>query len=112
MAFNRKVWLPIAILVVVINVAGGIYASLTEESMHAFVHGALAFGFGLWAYNLSRGPRHAERMVQQPDRADLLEADLSELERELRETQARLDFADQLLRKKSPPASPGDSQPL
>lgn len=104
MIFKRSIWLPIAVVAVVINVAGGIYAYLTSEPMHGFAHGALAVGFGLWARHLWLSPTPGVQRVERPDRVELLEADLSELERELRETQERLDFADQLLKKK-PPAS-------
>lgn len=105
MTFKRAVWFPIAIGVVVINVAGGIYAYLTSEPMHAFLHGVFAVGFGLWALHLRRAPDQADRPADLQDRkVAMLEADLSELERELRETRERLDFADQLLKKK-PPAS-------
>jgi hypothetical protein len=106
MTFNRWPWYLIALAVVVINVAGGIFAYLTSEPIHGFVHGAFALGFGLWARHLHGGskqgaPRTEPR--QQPDRVEMLEADLSEVERELRETRARLDFADQLLKNKPPP---------
>jgi hypothetical protein len=104
MTFKRALWYPIAMGAVVINVAGGAYASLTGEPIHAFVHGAFAVGFAIWAWHLKPGSRQSDRRVLRQDKVELLEADLSELERELRETQARLDFADQLL-KKRPPAS-------
>lgn len=96
MASNRAgFWVVIAIIV--INVAGGIYASLTDEPMHAFAHGALAVGFGLWARYL-RTARACE--VEQPARVEMLEDDVSELQRQLMETQERLDFADQLLKQR------------
>jgi hypothetical protein len=102
MTFKRALWLPIAIGVVVINLAGGVYAYLTSEPMHAFVHGAIAVGFALWARHLYHGSEQRERQLERQDRVQLLEANLSELERELSETQERLDFADQLLKKKPP----------
>ena len=49
---SRRVLFWIAIAIVVINVAGGDYAYLTNETMHGLVHGALAVGFGLWARHL------------------------------------------------------------
>jgi hypothetical protein len=104
MTFQRAVWLPVVLAIVVINLAGGIYAYLTNEPMHAFAHGAAALGFGLLARHLlSSKPvaRTVQRSADQ-EKVELLEADLSQLERELRETQARLDFADQLLKNKPP----------
>lgn len=102
MEFKRGPWYPISIGVVVINVAGGVYASLSSEPMHAFIHGAFAVGFGLWAWHLRQSSERSDRQIEHQDKVQLLEADLSELERELRETQERLDFADQLLKKKPP----------
>lgn len=98
---SRRVLFWIAIAIVVINVAGGIYAYMTNEPMHAFVHGALAFGFGLWARHLATGAPKA-RHVAQPDKVEMLQADLSDLERELQETRERLEFTDQLLKNKPP----------
>lgn len=104
MNFKRALWYPIAIGVVVINLAGGVYAYLTSEPVHGFLHGAFAVGFAIWARHLRQGTQQSERLSDRPDKVELLEADLSQLERELKETQERLDFADQLLRNK-PPAS-------
>jgi hypothetical protein len=104
MIFKRGAWYPISIAVIVINVAGGIYASLTSEPVHAFLHGAFAVVFGFWAWHLRQQSEHSEKQVGGQDKVQLLEANLSQLERELRETQDRLDFADQLL-KKRPPSS-------
>ncbi|HET9440901.1 MAG TPA: hypothetical protein VFO52_12055 [Longimicrobiales bacterium] len=105
MSLKRMFWLPVALGLVVLNLAGGIFAYLTSEPMHGFVHGAAAVGFGLWAHYLWQSPAAGERQIAQPDKVKMLEADLSELERELKETQERLDFADQLLKKKQPPTS-------
>jgi hypothetical protein len=104
MTFQRAVWLPVALAIVVINLAGGIYAYLTAEPVHGFVHGAAALGFGLWARHLWSSKPVARPLARSADqeKVELLEADLTQLERELRETQARLDFADQLLKKKPP----------
>jgi hypothetical protein len=99
---SRKFLLTASIVLVAINVAGGIYAYMTNEVMHGLAHGAFAVGFGLWARYLKSTDRGAERRVEQPDRVELLQNDLSDLERELQETRARLDFADQLLKKKPP----------
>jgi hypothetical protein len=57
----------------------------------------------LWAFSL-RGDsdRDTERRLENPDRVEMLEANLSELETELLETRKRLEFADQLLKNKPP----------
>lgn len=102
MPFKRTVWFWIAVGAVVFNAGFGIYASVVEEPMHAFVHGAIALSFGLLALHLRSAAVPSERQVERPDQVELLEADLSELERELRETQDRLKFADQLLQNKPP----------
>lgn len=96
MIFKRVLWFWIAIGGVVINVAGGAYASLASEPMHAFVHGAFAVGLGLWARYL----RPHSGQGRQADKVQLLEENLSELQQQLNETQQRLDFADQLLRQR------------
>lgn len=109
MADNRKFWFRVAIAVVVINVLGGVFAYLTNEPMHGFTHGALAIGFGLWARYLREQSDRSEEdfRVERPDKVELLEASVDDLERELHETRKRLDFADQLLAKrpKSPDAA-------
>ena len=102
MATKRGPWYPISIAIVLLNLAGGVFAWLTNELMHGFVHGAFAFGFGLLAWHLHNRSAQAQQVSAQPDRVALLEADRDELERELRETKERLDFADQLLKKKPP----------
>jgi hypothetical protein len=111
MKLNRGIWLPIALLATALNVAGGLYASLTNEPMHAFVHGAVAVGFGLFARYLWTAAPPRASAIREPDKVEMLQSDLSELERELHETQKRLDFADQLLKNK-PPKTPDESQPL
>lgn len=103
MSANRGTLLTVALFLAALNVAGGIYASLTAEPMHAFVHGAFAFGFGLWAWNLKRTPAPPATRLPEPDRADLLAENLTDLERELRDTQERLQFTEELLRNKKPP---------
>lgn len=104
MIFKRGFWFAIAVAATVLNAGGALFASVNSEPMHAFVHIAAAFGFGLLAAYLRRRRVPEAPRVAEADRTQLLEADLSELERELRETRERLEFADQLLKNK-PPAS-------
>jgi hypothetical protein len=99
---KRGFWFAVSVGAVILNLAGAIYAYLGGESMHAFAHGAAAFGFSLLAFNLRPHGPVAMRSVKAPDRTQMLEADLSELERELEETRKKLDFADQLLKNKPP----------
>src|SRR4026208_2204163 len=103
MSSKPSPWYPVAIAVVVINAAGGIYASLTNEPMHAFVHGVFAVSFGIWAWYLKQRPAYSEPQIDQQDRVELLEADRMDLETQLRETQERLEFTEQLLKNKPPP---------
>ncbi|MGQ0814020.1 MAG: hypothetical protein ACT4O1_06095 [Gemmatimonadota bacterium] len=101
MNIKRAVWFPIAVGLIVINAAGAVYALVMSETMHAYVHGAILVGSVLWArYLRHEPPRRDER---QDHKVEMLEADLSDLERQLSETQQRLDFADQLLKQKKRP---------
>ncbi|HUP89925.1 MAG TPA: hypothetical protein VM100_11255 [Longimicrobiales bacterium] len=105
----RRFLFKVAIAGVVINLLGGAYAWLTNEPMHGMVHGGFLVGFAIWArylhqtreYNAYRQDIREDRI----DKVDLLEADLTELQRELHETQQRLNFADQLLKKKQEPGN-------
>ena len=96
MRFTRAFGFWVVIAVVIINVAGGIYASLTGEGMHAFLHGAAAVGFGLWARHLRQTPVISHS--HEPDKVELLQDDVSDLQRQLDEARARLEFDEQLLR--------------
>lgn len=100
MRLGRAFWFPVAVGLAVINAAGAVYALYMSEPVHAFAHGALVAGFLLWArYLRSTSPR-PER---QAEKVEMLEANLSDLERQLSETQQRLDFADQLLKQRPKP---------
>jgi len=95
MTFTRRFAFWLVLAIAILNVAFGIFASLTSEPMHAFLHGAAAVGFGLWARYLRR-PR-AVAPTNEPDKVALLQEDASDLQRQ-RDTQALLDFDEQLLR--------------
>jgi hypothetical protein len=95
MSFTRKFWFWVVVALAILNVAGGIFASLTSEPVHAFLHGAAAVGFGLWARYL-RAPR-ATPALPEPQKVELLQDD-SDLQRRLDDAQALLDFDKQLLR--------------
>ena len=92
MTFRPAIWYPIAVVLSVINVAGAWFATPTEP-LHAAIHAGLALAFGVWAYRLRQGPAGSDT---QP-RLEALEAEVSNLRRELNETQERLDFTERLL---------------
>lgn len=104
MIFKRGFWFAITVAATLLNVGGAVFAFVNSEPVHAFVHGAAAFGFALLALYLRPRSLVGPARVAEADRTQLLEADLSELERELRETRERLEFTEQLLKNK-PPAS-------
>jgi hypothetical protein len=99
MARSRKFWFKFAVVAAVANVGFGLYASVVEEPVHAFVHGALAVIFGVWASFMSREKPVAQDPAE-VKKVMMLEDNLSDLERQLHETQQRLDFADQLLKQR------------
>ena len=96
MTFTRTFGFWLVIAFAILNVAGGIFASLTSEPMHAFLHGAVAVGFGLWARYL-RQPR-AIPLSSQPEKVELLQDEAGDLQRQFDEAQALRDFDEQLLR--------------
>jgi hypothetical protein len=93
MTFKSKIWQPIAIILSALNLVAVGFAAGAAEPYHAGVHAALALAFGLWAQRLRQSRGGGE-----PDaRLDVLEADVSDLRRELSEAQERLDFAERVL---------------
>jgi hypothetical protein len=93
MTFKPALWQPIAIVLSAINLVGVGVATRSAEPWHAAAHAVLALTFGLWAQRLRWGSGRNERMI----RLDVLETEVSNLQRELREAQERLDFAERLL---------------
>jgi hypothetical protein len=94
--FTRAFGFWVVVGLAVLNVAAGIFASLTSEPVHAFLHGAAAVGFGLWARYLRR--RRAVPRSIEPENIALLQDDGSDLQRQLDETQALREFDEQLRR--------------
>ena len=94
MTFKPALWLPIAVVLSIINLVAVGFAAGEGEAWHAAIHAGLALGFGLWAQRLIR---------QRPGRSDLearqdaLEVEVDRLRQQLGETQERLDFAERLL---------------
>jgi hypothetical protein len=93
MTFKPALWRPIAFVLSAVNLAAVGFAAGQAEPWHAAGHAALSLAFGLWAQRLGAGPRGGER----EERLDLLEAEMSDLRRELTETQERLDFTERVL---------------
>jgi hypothetical protein len=93
MTFKPAIWRPIALVLSAINLVGAGFAAGSAEPWHATVHAALALAFGLWAQRLRPAPGGSERQA----RLEVLEAEMSNLQRELSETEERLDFAERLL---------------
>lgn len=93
MTFKPAIWHPIAVVLSVINLVGVGFAAGSAEPWHAAVHAALALAFGLWAQRLRQGADGSEGLA----RLEVLEAEVSNLGRELSEAQERLDFAERLL---------------
>lgn len=93
MTFKPSLWRPIALVLSAINLVAVGFAAGAAEPWHAGIHAALALGFGLWAQRLRESPAESEPQA----RLELLESEVSELRRELSETQERLDFAERVL---------------
>lgn len=93
MTFKPAVWIPIAAVLSVINLAGVWVAAAPGEPLHATIHAALAVAFALWAQRLRR------RQLGTPTDADLnaLELEVQDLRRELAEAHERVDFAERVL---------------
>jgi hypothetical protein len=73
------------------------------DPLHAGAHGLLALGFGFWARRVRQDFDDQDSTQTQAvgtdneERMQNLGADVSELRRQLAETQERLDFAERLL---------------
>src|SRR4029077_6394675 len=93
MTFKPAIWYPIAVVLSVINLAGAGFAARQAEPWHATIHAALALACGLWAQRLRQSPGGSEPQV----RLEALEIEMSNVRRELSETQERLDFAERML---------------
>ncbi len=93
MTFNPVVWHPVAIVLSALNLVGAGVAAGMAEPWHAAAHAVVALGFGAWARRLRASPDGGGRQ----ERLEELEAEVSNLGRELGEAQERLDFTERLL---------------
>lgn len=96
MTFKPAVWHPIALVLAVGNFAGAAFALTSAEPWHAAIHVGLGLAAVLWAERLKLQRRRDGNELQE-ERLDMLEAAVTDLQRELGETQERLDFAERML---------------
>jgi hypothetical protein len=93
MTFKPALWRPIAVALSAINLVAVGFAAGSAEPWHAALHAGLGLAFGLWAQRLRPGSAGSEP----ESRLEVLEAEVSNLRRELSETQERVDFAERVL---------------
>jgi flagellin-like hook-associated protein FlgL len=104
MTFKPAIWHPIAFVLSVVNLVAVGFAAGDAQPYHAAGHAALALAFGLWVQRLSQKRRPASELqgtAEVLDALDGLQEDVSQLRRELGETQERVDFAERVLAQKS-----------
>src|SRR5262245_27111123 len=93
MIFRPKTWQVIALVLAAVNLVAAGFAASASESRHAVTHIVLGGAFGFWAWWLGRGPGPAAPAPE----LESLQAEVTNLRRELTETQERLDFAERML---------------
>ena len=93
MRFKPAIWLPIAAVLSVVNLAAVWFAAQPAEPWHATGHAGLAVAFGLWAYRLRQRGQQGELEAG----IEPLEIEVDRLRQELIEMQERLDFAERVL---------------
>ena len=101
MTFKPAIWQPIAIALSALNLVAVGFAAGAAEPWHAGVHAALGLAFGLWAQRLrsSGGGTEVQGGTELLPRLEALEFEVSDLRRELSETQERLDFTERVMAK-------------
>ena len=99
MTFKPAIWQPIAIALSALNLVAVGFAAGAAEPWHAGGHAALGLAFGLWAQRLRSSGSGAEGQggTELQPRLEALEFEVSDLRRELNETQERLDFTERML---------------
>jgi hypothetical protein len=101
MTFKRAIWYPISLGLTALNLVAVGFAAASAETWHAGIHAALALVFGLWAERLRQRRRESAGQAQldgiDVERLEDIEAEVSNMRRELSETQERLDFTERLL---------------
>ena len=89
-------WYPVVGFFAVVNLLGLGYAVATGEPMHAIGHAVLVVAFGSWAHRLGGGGSSSRRIEEQ-ERLEALEDQMSNMQGELTDAQDRLDFAERML---------------
>ena len=97
MTFKPAIWRPISIVLSVINLVAAGFAAGSAEPLPAGVHVALGLAFGFWAKRLREAAGGLELGPELQPRLEALEFEVSDLRRELNETQERLDFTERML---------------
>jgi hypothetical protein len=97
MTFKPAIWRPISIVLSVINLVAAGFAAGSAEPLHAGVHVALGLAFGYWAQRLRQASGELGLGLEVQPRLEALEFEVSDLRRELNETQERLDFTERVL---------------
>lgn len=92
----RRLLFPVAVAWTAVNLVGLGFAAVAGEAAHGAVHLVLMVAFGWWAVRLRHG-RPAPVTQQLDPQREVLEEEISQLQRQLDEKQAGLDFAEQLL---------------
>lgn len=106
----RRLIAVVAVAWLVVNAWGLIWALLNREGMHSLTHGVLLVALAGAAVWLWRKPRAPQARVLGDPSVDVLQDEISHLQRELAETREGLNFAEQLLADKRKGAQPADSQ--
>src|SRR5712691_161456 len=101
MTFKPAIWLPITVVLSIINLVAVGFAAGEGEAWHATIHAGLALGFGLWAQARMRIEEARSRAGGLDTGSEVeipaLRDEVGEVRRELGEMQERLDFAERLL---------------
>jgi hypothetical protein len=97
MTFKSATWYPIALVLCGVNAVAAWMAVTQAEQLHGAVHLALALGFGLWAQRLRPLRARPETLEGVQGQVEALDGEVSQLRRELTETQERLDFVERML---------------
>lgn len=87
----------------ILNFFGFVFALLSGEPWHATAHAAAAIPLAYWAHRSRFQPRVSSG---ETDRIEELETEVSDLRRELGNTQERLDFAERLMAKRGSQPQP------
>ncbi len=70
MTRSPRFWLAIAVVFLLVNVAGGVYALAMEEPLHGLTHFLLLIPGGYWLSRLLRKRRATPTVRLDPDTAD------------------------------------------